>query len=50
VQLSSSATCPQIVRISYAEGDVRQSRGKKAASWETASPGASFPTDAALIA
>jgi hypothetical protein len=36
VQPYSDATYPQIVRISYAEGDVRVSRGTRRATWETA--------------
>jgi hypothetical protein len=35
----SDATYPQIVRISYAEGDVRVSRVTKGAAWETAITG-----------
>ena len=36
VEPSSTATYPQIVRLSYVEGDVRIARGKQAAGWETA--------------
>jgi hypothetical protein len=39
VQPYSDATYPQIVRISYAEGDVRVSRGTRRATWETAVTG-----------
>ena len=39
VQPYSDATYPQIVRISYAEGDVRVSRGTRGATWETAVTG-----------
>jgi hypothetical protein len=39
VQPYSNATYPQIVRLSYADGDVRVSRGKKGATWETAVTG-----------
>ena len=36
VEPSSDATYPQIVRLSYVEGDVRIARGKRGAAWETA--------------
>jgi hypothetical protein len=39
VQPYSDATYPQIVRIRYAEGDVRVPRGTRGATWETAVTG-----------
>jgi hypothetical protein len=39
VQPYSDATYPQFVGISYAEGDVRVSRGRSGATWETAVTG-----------
>jgi hypothetical protein len=45
----SDATYPQIVRISYAEGDVRVSRGKRGATWETAVTGLPLETGFNLV-
>ena len=45
----SDATYPQIVRLSYADGDVRVSRGKKGATWETAVTGVSLETGFNLV-
>jgi FecR protein len=49
VQPYSDATYPQIVRISYAEGDVRVSRGKRGATWETAVTGLPLETGFNLV-
>ena len=49
VQPDSNATYPQIVRISYADGDVRVSRGKKGATWETAVTGLPLETGFNLV-
>jgi hypothetical protein len=49
VQPYSDATYPQIVRISYAEGDVRVSRGTKGATWETAITGLPLETGFNLV-
>jgi hypothetical protein len=50
VQVSRSAGKiePQIVRISYLEGDVRVSRGTKGAMWEAAIPGLPIETGFSL--
>jgi hypothetical protein len=45
----SNATYPQIVRISYAEGDVRVSRGKHGATWEAAETGLPLQTGFNLV-
>jgi hypothetical protein len=42
-------TYPQIVRISYAEGDVRVSRGTRRATWETAVTGLPLETGFNLV-
>jgi FecR protein len=49
VQPYSDATYPQIVRLSYADGDVRVSRGKKGATWETAVTGLPLETGFNLV-
>jgi hypothetical protein len=49
VQPYSDATYPQIVRISYAEGDVRVSRGTRGATWETAVTGLPLETAFNLV-
>jgi FecR protein len=49
VQPYSDATYPQIVRISYAEGDVRVSRGTRRATWETAVTGLPLETGFNLV-
>jgi FecR protein len=49
VQPYSNATYPQIVRLSYADGDVRVSRGKKGATWETAVTGLPLETGFNLV-
>jgi hypothetical protein len=49
VQPYSNTTYPQIVRIRYAEGDVRVSRGKKGATWETAATGLPLETGFNLV-
>lgn len=49
VQPYSDATYPQIVRISYAEGDVRVSRGTRGATWETAVTGLPLETGFNLV-
>jgi hypothetical protein len=50
VQIDSSAGSiePQIVRISYLEGDVRIARGTKGAMWEAAVPGLPIETGFSL--
>lgn len=45
----SDATYPQIVRISYAEGDVRVSRGTRRATWEAAITGLPLETGFNLV-
>jgi FecR protein len=45
----SDATYPQIVRLRYADGDVRVSRGKKGATWETAVTGVPLETGFNLV-
>jgi hypothetical protein len=49
IQPGSNATYPQIVRISYAEGDVRVSRGKHGATWEAAETGLPLQTGFNLV-
>src|ERR1700760_4080269 len=49
VEPYSAATYPQIVRISYAEGDVRVSRGTRGATWETAVTGLPLETGFNLV-
>ena len=49
VQPYSNATYPQIVRLRYADGDVRVSRGKKGATWETAVTGLPLETGFNLV-
>ncbi len=46
---ASNATYPQIVRIRYAEGDVRVSRGKHGATWEAAETGLPLQTGFNLV-
>ncbi len=46
---NANATYPQIVRISYAEGDVRVSRGKHGATWEAAETGLPLQTGFNLV-
>jgi FecR protein len=45
----SPTTYPQIVRIRYAEGDVRVSRGKRGATWESAVSGLPLETGFNLV-
>ncbi len=49
IQPASNATYPQIVRISYVEGDVRVSRGKHGATWEAAETGLPLQTGFNLV-
>ena len=49
IQPDSNATYPQIVRISYVEGDVRVSRGKHGATWEAAETGLPLQTGFNLV-
>jgi len=49
MQPASNATYPQIVRISYAEGDVRVARGKHGATWEAAETGLPLQTGFNLV-
>lgn len=45
----SDATDPQIVRIRYAEGDVRVSRRTRGATWETAITGLPLETGFSIV-